>query len=252
MSIDAAVLTKEIKEYALQHGAELVGILKPQSIDEHPNYYIGWQIQEYSKKTKDYMKEAKSIIILGYHSFDDIHEAAIAYTGGIEYPIYQRMRLYARRVQRYLEKMGYKCLVYPFNLSQKKMAQIAGLGSIGKNSLVINPTFGPWIRIQSIITDAEFVPDNPYTFDLCGECSRCIDACPTKALTPYQVDPEKCLLGITEAELAKLILEGQPYNTYREVPEEIFRQHMPRFTRNSILMCKTCQSACPIGKNPVK
>jgi epoxyqueuosine reductase len=250
MIISAAVLTKNIKEFALNQGAELVGVLNPQSIDEEPGYYIGWQVQESSKTTKDYMKDAKSIIILGYHAFDDIHEVAIAYKEGIEYPIYQRMRLYARRVLRYLEKMGYKCIVYPFHLNHKKMAQIAGLGSIGKSSLALNPTYGPWIRLQSILTNAELVPDKPYEIDLCGDCTSCIDACPTRALTPYKVDPDKCLLGITEAELAKLILEDHPFNAFRDFPDKIFRKHMPRFTRNSVLMCKTCQTACPIRKNP--
>ena len=241
-------LTQEIKEYALSHGAELVGILSPQSIDSFPEYWIGWQVQQPSKKTTDYMPNPQSIIVLGYHAFDDIHEAQIAHNGAIEYPVYERMRLYTRRVMRLLEEKGYQCIVYPFNLSQKKMAQLAGLGAIGKNSLLINPTYGPWIRLQSILTDAPLTPDQPYTTDLCKNCTKCIDACPTKALTPYTIDPEKCLIGITEAQLAKLITENQPFTDYRDTPDSVFRQHMPRFTKNSVLMCTTCQKACPYGR----
>jgi epoxyqueuosine reductase len=241
-------LTKEIKEYALSHGAELVGILSPQSIDSFPEYWIGWQIQQPSKKTTDYMPNPQSIIVLGYHAYDDIHEAQIAHNGTIEYPVYERMRLYARRTMRLLEERGYQCIIYPFNLSQKKMAQLAGLGAIGKNSLIINPTYGPWIRLQSILTDAPLQPDQPYTKDLCKDCTRCIDACPTEALTPYIIDPEKCLIGITEAELAKLITKDQPFTDYRDIPDNVFREHMPRFTKNSVLMCTTCQKACPYGR----
>ena len=107
--MDPSTLTKEIKEYALSHGAELVGILSAESIDAFPEYWIGWQIQESSKKTTDYMENPKSIIVLGYHAFDDIHEAQIAHNGEIEYPVYERMRLYARRVMRQLEEKGFKC-----------------------------------------------------------------------------------------------------------------------------------------------
>ena len=246
--MEPETLTQEIKEYALSHGAELVGILSPEAIDATPEYWIGWQVQQASKKTTDYMDDPRSIIVLGYHAFDDIHEAQIAHNGNIEYPVYERMRLYARRVMRQLEEKGYKCIIYPFRLSQKRMAQLAGLGPMGKNSLIINPNYGPWIRLQSILTDAPLMPDKESTQDLCGECSKCIDACPTGALTPYVVDPEKCLIGISEADLARLIEEDLPFTDFREIPDHVFREYMPRFTENSVLMCTSCQRACPIGR----
>jgi epoxyqueuosine reductase len=245
--MNPSALTQEIKEYALSHGAELVGVLSPESIDAFPEYWIGWQIQQTSKKTTDYMEDAKSILVLGYHAYDDIYEAQIAHNGKIEYPVYTMMRLSARRVMRQLEEKGYKCIVYPFNLSQKKMAQLAGLGPIGKNSLIINPKYGPWIRLQSILTDAPLVPDQAYTQDLCKDCTRCLSACPTGALSPYVVDPEKCLIGISEKDLAKLIEEGLSFTDFRDVPDRLFREYMPRFTKNSVLMCTECQKACPFG-----
>lgn len=248
MDQTAITLTQEIKEYALTHGAELVGVLSPKSIDAMPKFWTGWQVKQWSKKTSDYIDDPKSIIVLGYHAFDDIHEAQIAHNGKIEYPVYERMRLYARRVMRQLEKKGYRCVVYPFHLSQKRMAQLAGFGPMGKNSLIINPVYGPWIRLQSILTDAPLVPDEEDTQDLCGNCTKCIDACPTCALTPYTIDPDKCLIGITEAELSKLIEENLSFTTYRDTPDHVFREHMPRFTKNSVLMCTTCQKACPIGR----
>jgi len=246
--MDSEALTQEIKEYALTHGAELVGVLLPESIDSMPEYWIGWQVKQTSKKTTDYMDNPRSIIVLGYHAFDDIHEAQIAHNGDIEYPVYERMRLYTRRVVRQLEEKSYRCIVYPFRLSQKRMAQISGLGSMGKNSLIINPEYGPWIRLQSILTDAPLIPDKEFNEDLCGECTRCIDACPTRALTPYVINPEKCLIGLSEAELAQLIEKNLNFTSYRDIPDTIFRKHMPRFTANSVLMCTTCQRACPYGK----
>lgn len=242
------MLTKEVKDYALTHGADLVGVLKPELIDVEPEYFVGWQIQEPSKKTRDYMHNSKSIIMLGYHAFDDIHEVSLSRKGRIEYPVYQRMRLFARRVMRFLVDKGYGCVLYPFNLSQKKMAQLSGLGFIGKNSLVINPEFGPWIRLQSILTDAPLEPDKSFTEDLCVDCRRCIDACPTGALTPYHVDPDRCLVGIYESDLSRLIDNNLSFTEFRNVSDEVFQEHMPRFTKNSVLMCTSCQKACPYGK----
>jgi epoxyqueuosine reductase len=92
------------------------------------------------------------------------------------------------------------------------------------------------------------VPDKEYTLDLCKDCTECIDACPTGALSPYVIDPEKCLIGISEKELAKLIEEDLPYTDFMDIPDSVFREHMPRFTKNSVLMCTTCQKACPYGR----
>jgi len=229
-------LTKDVKEKALSSRAELVGVISADSIDAIPRHWIGWIHQTYTKKTKDYMEDSRSVVVLGYQVWDDVHELAIIGGDTPEYPAYQRMRLYARRVLRFLQSLGYKATVYPYFLSHKKMAQLAGLGNFGKSSLVINPRYGPWFRIQSILTDAELVPDNPFEDDLCGECEECIKACPVEALTPYRIDPDKCILGM--------------YSSIRDDPDfqSILDEHMPRLTKHSILMCMTCQKACPYGR----
>jgi len=194
-SKEAVRLTKEVKEKALSSGADLVGIISTDSIDAVPGHWIGWEVQAYTKKTKDYMDDSKSVVVLGYQAWDDIHEIAIPRGDSYEYPAYHRMRLYARRVLRFLQNLGCKAIIYPSLLSQKRMAQLAGFGNFGKNSLIINPKYGPWLRLQSILTDVELVPDNPFEEDLCGECKKCIEAYPVGALTPYKIDPDKCLLG---------------------------------------------------------
>jgi len=243
-------LTKEVKEKALSSGADLVGIISTEGIDAIPRHWIGWVVQAYTKKSKDYMDDSKSLVILGYQAWDDVHETVIPRGDTMEYPVYQRMRLYARRVFRFLESLGYKAIIYPDLLSQKRMAQLAGLGNFGKNSLIINPKYGPWIRLQSILTDAELVPDKPFEEDLCKDCEECIKACPVNALTPYKIDPDKCLLGMKEGEGIRLMTENIIPVSLRDFPniQSIFDEHMPRLTKNSILMCMTCQKACPYGR----
>jgi len=243
-------LSKEVKEKALSSGANLVGITLAESIDSIPRHWVGWDVNAYTKKTTDYMKEPKSIIVLGYQAWDDVHEIVISRGDSVEYPVYQRMRLYARRVLRFLQERGFEAVIYPELISQKRLAQLAGLGNFGKNSLIINPKYGPWIRLQSILTDAELVLDKPFTEDLCGDCEECVKACPVGALTPYKIDPDRCLIGMSEHEYSEIGKGNLTIDAIRDIPDivSIFEKHVPRFTSNSFLACMTCQKACPYGK----
>ncbi len=218
---DARALTEEIKKRAFAYGADLVGIVSTEAIDAVPRHFVGWDYQAHTRKSTDYMEGSRSVIVLGYQAWDDVHEIQIRRRGAWEYPAYQRMRLHARRLLRHIQGLGYEGMVYPELMSQKRMAQLAGLGSFGKNSLILNPRYGPWIRFQSILTDAELVPDEPFKEDLCGDCEACIQACPVGALTPYNVDAERC---------------------------SEYMNNMPPFTENSTLMCTQCQRACPHGR----
>ena len=243
-------LTREIKEKALSSGADLVGILKGSSIDSVPRHWVGWQVQKYTKRTTDYMGDSRSVVVLGYHAWDDVHEIVIPKGDRLEYPVYDRMRLFARRVLRFMEGEGHKAIMDPYLLSKKRMAQLAGLGCFGKNSLIINPKYGPWMRLQCILTDAELVPDEPFEGDLCGDCEECIEACPVGALTPYRIDPDRCLIGLTEAEWVGVATGKVDYGSIRDTPniQAILDEYVPRLTGNSRLMCTTCQKACPYGR----
>lgn len=74
----------------------------------------------------------------------------------------------------------------------KAWAQKSGLGWIGKHTNLISPRRGSYFFIGEIILDLELEPDGPIK-DFCGTCTRCLDACPTDALKPYQIDASKCI-----------------------------------------------------------
>jgi ferredoxin len=233
--------SKKLRKYANKSGADLVGALPVESIDSVPTHWVGWTVNAFTRKSKNYMEDAVSALVLGYSAWDDFHEIALLNNGVIEYSAYQRMRLFARRTLRFIQDNGYKAVIYPELLSQKKMAQLAGFGGFGKNSLIVNPKYGPWIRIQSILTNAELVYDEPFEEDLCGVCDKCLHACPVNALTPYKVDPEKCIVGMY-------------YPGRKIVPEfeQEFKDFMPKLTKYSRLMCTECQKACPYGSQAFK
>jgi len=233
------LLAEEIKDVALKAGADLVGIVSASVFDALPSVWVGWTYQEYTKKTRDIMPDAESIVVIGYHVWDDMLEIAIRKGERWVYPGYFPLRIISLRVVRCLEKKGYRAVRLRF-VSYKRLAQLAGFGNFGKNALIINPVFGPWIRLAAVLTDAKMTPDKPFEQDLCGDCEDCVNACPVGALTPYKVDDTKCLVGV------HLMREN-----LSEYVEKL-RLYEPSLTGNSHVMCVMCQRVCKYGRRPVK
>lgn len=228
--------TEDIIERAHRYGFPLVGIVSAKDYDAYQGHYIGHRDYKCdTKKTSDYLEGAKSLIILGVQVWDSLFDMVIKVDDHHEYPDEWRGRYYARRLTRFLDSLGYKTVLEPDLLSKKRMAQMGGIGNFGKQSLIVNPEFGPWLRLRSILTEVELVPTKPFTEDLCGECEECVKACPVAALSPYKVDYDKCLLGMT--------WEDRLNDEFKD----IYFEHNPSLTESTWLMCNTCQKACPIG-----
>ncbi len=113
-------------------------------------------------------------------------------------------------IARLSRRLGYRALVMPASgcptdpryltaiLSYKHVGEAAGLGAIGRHSLLVTPEFGPRVRLACALTEAELTPSARRADDLCNECNNCVAACPSGALSepegtePYSMNKYAC------------------------------------------------------------
>jgi epoxyqueuosine reductase len=140
-----------------------------------------------------------------------------------------RLKEMERQLQGALGPFQSRCYVDTGPLVERVYARYAGIGWTGKNTCILNQKLGSWFFLGVIITSIELEPSTPLRIadDRCGSCTRCIDACPTHALTPYKMDASLCI--------AYLTIEK------RGTIAEPLRSHMGR----QVFGCDICQDVCP-------
>jgi epoxyqueuosine reductase len=120
-------------------------------------------------------------------------------------------------------------------LLERQLAARAGLGWQGKHTLLIAGKEGSWGFLGVLLLSEELPPDEPFTTERCGACTACLEACPTGALTPFRLDPNRCLTTWT------IETEAIP-------PPEV--EAALRETRWAA-GCDACQEVCPWNRAPV-
>ncbi len=241
------MITKgEIQEKARNIGITKLGFTTVERLSDLPTGKILDIVEHQS--VLEIFPDTKSVIIAMYKVWDPIFNIVamgpiwkkkgipLKNPGSEFYQLYsQVLDGKAWALTNHLIKNGYDSIVTR-RIALKPAATIAGLGIKGKNTLIINTEHGPFIRFTSVLTEAEFEPDEPSSEDLCGDCTRCIDACPTKALRPYEINIKQCLTYSAEHQFV----------TLDEDVRALEKKIIMKPTLNSFCECTICQEVCPI------
>ena len=140
----------------------------------------------------------------------------------------KRLQQLAERIQAVIGPFGHRAFVDSAPVLEKAIAEKAGLGWIGKNTLVLNRKAGSWFFLGELFVDIPLPIDAPQASEHCGRCTACMDICPTAAFAgPYVLDARRCISDLT------IELKGS-------IPEEL---RAP--IGNRVFGCDDCQIVCP-------
>jgi epoxyqueuosine reductase len=242
-------LKKAIKEKARQLGFTLAGVTSSESpaawhiyeqwLAQNMHGSMAYLAEERNRirraDPKQILPECKSILVLAIPYAPlrpDEHLLQIAsYALGEDYHdvLPQKLQAIVSFIE---EQLGHSIPNRYYTdtgpLLERELAQRAGLGWIGKNSMLINPHAGSTFFLAEILLGLELEPDEPFATDHCGTCTRCITACPTQCILPDRtLDARRCISYLT--------IENKD-----EIPLEL-RPHM----QNWVFGCDICQQVCP-------
>lgn len=216
MTLASASLTESIKARALELGFDRVAI-GPASPPEHGPAFSRWVAAGYAA-TMDYLGRregerldparvlpgARSVVCvaLNYFQGDSVSDPSWSpvarYAWGRDYHSVMTPRLGA--LASHLAEAGgaaSKGYVDTGPVLERDLAARAGLGWIGKNTMLLHPELGSWFFIGALLTTAALDFDEPVA-DRCGSCRACLDACPTHAfVAPYVLDARRCISYLT-------------------------------------------------------
>jgi len=179
---------------------------------------------------------AKSVVSLMYNyspetdltdkNDENFKIAKYAYGKDYHFVVKDKLKTFVELLQQQIGEIEGRVFVDSAPVMERSWAAKSGLGWVGKHSLLINKDQGSFFFLAELIIDLELEADGPVK-DYCGTCTKCIDACPTDAITPYNVDGSKCISYLT-IELKD------------NIPSE-FKGKMESW----IFGCDICQDVCP-------
>lgn len=240
--------TRLVKQLAPIFGFDYCGIAKAQSLDEDARRLEAWlkggmhgsmrYMENYFDLRTDPSKlvpGARSVITLlkNYYPLQPATtEPKISkYAYGTDYHdvIRTSLRGLIAALQEQVGEINGRGFVDSAPVLERTWAQRSGLGWIGKNGNLINKQSGSFYFIATLITDLDLNYDDPLAKDYCGSCRRCIDACPTEAISENKViNGSKCISYFTI-----------------ELKDEIIPEEMKGRFQNWMFGCDTCQDVCP-------
>jgi len=255
--------TERVVRFGYEVGFDRVGIALAEPV-ACQDYYdewlkLGWHGEmTYLEQTRDQrfdprllLEDARSVIVVAHQykqatdtcpqpeqSGDDLSSGPrgriARYAWGRDYH-----RLIRQKLHRFIcalreaidEPFETRVCVDTAPLMERELAAAAGIGWVGKNTMVIHPKLGSFFFLGAIITTLDLEPAQPMP-DRCGSCTRCLDACPTGALIgPYKMNASRCIAYLTIEHRSTIPQDLQP------------------LMGDWVFGCDACQNVCPYNRN---
>ncbi|MGW8036011.1 tRNA epoxyqueuosine(34) reductase QueG [Staphylococcus xylosus] len=251
--MDLNQLKQDVIDYAHTIGIDSIGFttadpfdeMKQKLVDYHAKGYAsGFEESDIELRTEPTLTlpTARSIIAIAVGYPNKLKGAPKSTRGdrrgmfaraswGQDYHSIMRKRLdkLADYLRYRVEGVEIQSMVDTGALSDRAVAERAGLGYVGRNGFVINPELGTWTYLGEMLVSLPFPPDDPL-LDSCGDCTICVDRCPTGALVgDGQLNSQKCISFLTQT-------KGYLADEYRYK------------IGNRLYGCDTCQQVCPRNK----
>ena len=241
-------LNKLITNKSRELGFNLVGFTSPYQTNQNNNLYnwldlkynasMNWMETSKDKRSDifKYFPEVKTIISFAYNYYTDENDNNVNnykisnYAWGNDYHIVLKKKLYdiISLISEHKSDFKYRVCVDTSPLMEKFWAEKAGIGWIGKHTNLINDKIGSWFFLCEILLDFKLTYDSPFSLDLCGSCTKCIDECPTDAIVDeYILDSNKCISYLT--------IENRD-----DIPDNL-KENLGDW----IYGCDICQQVCP-------
>lgn len=241
--------TQLIRDEAQRLGFSFIGFARAERLDEEARRLEAWLHKGYHGEMH-YMANhfdkrvdprllvdgAKSVVSLMYNYYtpqtqNDTEAPKIsryAYGEDYHFVLKRKLKSLLSFIRETVGEVNGRCFVDSAPVLERDWARRSGIGWAGKHTLLINPRAGSYFFLAELILDLELTYDHPIK-DYCGTCTRCIDACPTEAISPqgYVVDGSKCISYLTI-----------------ELKNELPKDYQDKMD-NWMFGCDVCQEVCP-------
>lgn len=253
----------EVKAVARELGADMVGIASADVVQTTPT----------RRGPSHVLPQASSVVVFAKRML----------AGSIESPreevvtsqnlaLYQELDRLSYGLGCFLEERGYRAATIPAYspvemssatkgfvgvVSLRHVAQAAGLGTMGKNNLLLTRELGPRVRLGAVVTSAHMDPDDSCTDDFCLDCEACIAACPVDALSELgKTRTGRCVRQVLPYGLTGIItyltegLEGTKEEIKASFRNPNFWNLYQSLQLGLQYGCHACINACPVGSKP--
>lgn len=253
---DVKANSERVKKLALAAGFDKAGIARPEVDAAAQKHFSDWLAKDFQADMawmesnaekrldpKKVMPEVRAVVSLALiyntplkHSNQRSKGKISRYAWGKDYHIVieEKIEKLVTRLKAEFPGSNWKGWVDTGPTLDKYWAAQSGIGWQGKHTNILAKGAGSYFFLATLFTDLELEPDSPAR-DMCGKCTRCIDACPTGAIVqPYLLDARKCLSYWT------IEYRGE------KIPEEIAAK-----MEGWLFGCDICQEVCPYNQKPL-